>query len=85
MPDALYAPPTPADMPQRSPSPDALQRQSVRDLITGLAVKLNASGDVDLDAVEVLSKLLDAQTRSQEASIRRWAYLDAKRLREEAA
>ncbi|MGW7618193.1 hypothetical protein ACWGLG_20585 [Streptomyces antimycoticus] len=48
-------------MPQRSTSPDALQRQSIRDLVTGLALKLSASADIDLDGLEVLAKLLDAQ------------------------
>lgn len=84
MPDALYAP-TPADMPQRQPSPDALQRATVRDLITGLALKLAASSDVDLDGLGVLAKLVDAQTRAREADLRRWQYTDAKRQRGEAS
>lgn len=63
--------PSPADMPPRQPSPDALQRATVRDLITGTALKLSVSADIDLDALEVLAKLLDAQTRSQEANLRR--------------
>ncbi|MFD7499931.1 hypothetical protein [Streptomyces sp. NPDC059850] len=82
MTDALCASPTPADMPQRSTSPDALQRQSIRDLVTGLALKLSAADDIDLDGMEVLAKLLDAQTRAQEASVRRWQYLDAKKRQE---
>ncbi|MFD9713191.1 hypothetical protein ACFWBR_34895 [Streptomyces sp. NPDC060006] len=40
-------------------------------MITGTALKLAASGDIDLDALEVLAKLLDAQTRAQEANLRR--------------
>ncbi|WP_262700556.1 MULTISPECIES: hypothetical protein [Streptomyces] len=71
-------------MPPRAPSPDALQRQTIRDLITGTALKLSASADIDLDGLEVLAELLDAQTRAQEASVRRSQYLDSKRQREEA-
>jgi hypothetical protein len=62
---------SPADMPPRGPSADALQRHTIRELITGIALKLNTSVDIDLDAMEVLAKLLDAQTRSQEAGLRR--------------
>ncbi|MFI0219149.1 hypothetical protein [Streptomyces lydicus] len=85
MSDPLYASPTPADMPPRqaTQSPDALQRTTVRDLVTGLALKLAAADAVDLDGIEVLAKLLDAGTRAREADLRRSQYLDAKRTREE--
>ncbi|QKV92940.1 hypothetical protein HUT19_15220 [Streptomyces sp. NA02950] len=78
----MNASPSPADIPPRTPSPDALQRQTIRDLITGTALKLSASADIDLDGLEVLAKLLDAQTRAQEASVRRWQHLDAKKRQE---
>ncbi|WP_208515957.1 hypothetical protein [Streptomyces sp. NEAU-YJ-81] len=65
-------------MPPRTPSPDALQRQTIRDLITGTALKLSASADIDLDGLEVLAKILDAQTRAQEANLRRTQFYAAK-------
>lgn len=68
-------------MPPRTPSPDALQRQTIRDLITGLALKLSDSADIDLDGLEVLAKLLDAQTRAQEATLRRTQFYAAREAR----
>ncbi|MGI5134616.1 MULTISPECIES: hypothetical protein [unclassified Streptomyces] len=70
--------PSPADMPPRSTSPSTLQRNAVRNLVTGLALKLSAQVDPDLDALEVLAKLLDAQTRAGEFSLRLSQRLDAK-------
>ncbi|WP_019357805.1 hypothetical protein [Streptomyces sp. AA1529] len=81
MTDQLYAT-TPADMPPRAPSLDALQRQTVRDLLTGTALKLAAAEEVDLDALEVLAKLLDAQTRAKEADLRRIQHYAAKEARQ---
>ncbi|MDQ8706765.1 hypothetical protein RCO28_30470 [Streptomyces sp. LHD-70] len=77
--------PSPADMPPRAPSPDALQRKAVRDLITGTALKLTASTDIDLDAMEALAKLLDAQTRSHEVGLKRAQFYAAKASKEASA
>ncbi|MEV0256391.1 hypothetical protein AB0H82_19275 [Streptomyces sp. NPDC050732] len=68
--------PSPAVMRDTAPPPrptsrDAFQRQTIRALIAGTALKLYASEDIDLAGLEVLAKLVDAQTRSQEASLRR--------------
>ncbi|MCX4832837.1 hypothetical protein OG746_29310 [Streptomyces sp. NBC_01016] len=81
MDDQRSSEPTPADVPARKPSPETVQRAVVRDLITGTALKLTASTDIDLDALEVLAKLVDAQTRAQEANLRRIQFYDAKTAR----
>jgi hypothetical protein len=77
--DTQTPPPTPADIPPRQPSPEAVQRQTIRDLVTGTALKLNASADIDLDGLEVLAQLLDAQTRAQDVELRRNQFFATKR------
>lgn len=69
--DTVPAPPPAQDaQPPRQPSPGAVQRQAVQDLVTGLALKLAADTEPDLDALDCLARLLDSQTRAGELSLR---------------
>ncbi|MEV6993070.1 hypothetical protein AB0N87_28345 [Streptomyces sp. NPDC093228] len=78
--DAVPAPPPVQDaQPQHHPSPSTIQRYAVQDLVTALALKLSADTEPDLDALDTLARLLDAQTRSGELTLRLSKHLAEKR------